>query len=160
MNRFMRIALIGAMLAVTLPAMSLAADASDPLIGHWQLNRAKSTFVPGPGPKGQLRAYQIEGDVEKLTARGVDASGKPTLVQYTARYDGKDYAITGSSGGNTISLKRIDALTTQSTQKREGKPAIITTRTVSADGKVLTVTSKGTTAEGEIIDTIAVFDKR
>jgi hypothetical protein len=160
MNRFVRVIVLGTMFGLALPAASHAADASDPLIGDWQLNRDKSTFKPGPGPKGQLRSYRIKGDTEKLTARGVDSQGRPTLVEYTARYDGKDYAITGSLGGNFISLKRLDPHTTQSTQKRDGKPVIITTRAVSTDGRTLTVTAKGTTAEGEIIDTTMMFDKR
>ena len=47
-----------------------------------------------------MRTYAPAGDGEKLTARGIDSDGKSTLVQYTAKYDGRDYAITGSSGGN------------------------------------------------------------
>jgi hypothetical protein len=82
-----------------------------------------------------------------------------TLVQYTAKYDGLDYAITGSSGGDLISLTRIDRYTTRSTQKRAGKAVIIATRTVSKDGKLLTVVTKGRTAEGQVIDSVMVFDR-
>ncbi len=78
---------------------------------------------------------------------------------YAARYDGKDYDMTGSLGGDKISLRRIDAHTTESSQKREGKAAIVATRTVSADGKMLTVVSKGTTAEGQEIDSILIFER-
>src|SRR6185503_7222992 len=97
------------------PLLATAAYAKDPLVGTWQLNLDKSTFDPGPGPKGQMRIYTHHGDTEKLTARGVGADGKPTLVQYTAHYDGKDYPITGSTGGDLIALRRIDAYTTEST---------------------------------------------
>jgi hypothetical protein len=107
-----------------------------------------------------MRTYAPAGDGEKLTARGIDAEGKMTLVQYTAKYDGRDYAITGSSGGSLISLRRIDNFTTQSTQKRAGKAVIVATRTVSQDGKTLTVLTKGTTAKGEVIDAVMVFDRR
>lgn len=141
------------------PVAALASDAPNPLFGTWLLNRAKSTFIPMPGPKGQMRTYAPAGDGEKLTARGIDAGGKPTLVQYTAKYDGRDYAITGSSGGNLISLTRVDSLTSRSTQKRDGKPVIIATRTVSKDGKTLTVLTKGTTVQGEVIDALMVFDR-
>jgi len=160
MTSFRRFLMLGAALAALLPTTVLPADVSDPLIGTWQLNPAKSKFSPGPGPKGQLRIYARSGDAEKLTAKGVDAEGKPTLVQYTANYDGKDYAIHGSSGGDRISLQRVDAFTTVSSQKRAGKAVITTTRVVSSDGKTLKVTSKGTTAQGETIDTVMVFEKR
>lgn len=159
MNRFMRSVILGAVLAVAFPVAGLSAEAANPLLGTWQLNLAKSTYSRGPGPKGQLRTYARAGGAEKLTAKGVDAAGKPTLVQYTARYDGKDYAITGSSGGDMISLKRIDDFTSESTQKRAGKAVIITTRIVSRDGKVLTVTTQGTNAKGETLNNTMVFDR-
>jgi hypothetical protein len=162
MMRLRRIVLLGAVTAATalwLPVVAIAGTGHDPLHGDWQLDVEKSTFNPGPGPKGQLRSYRVNGDHEKLTARGVTSEKKPSLVQFEAKYDGKDYPITGSSGGDKISLRRIDALTTESTQKRDGKPAIITRRTVSADGKTLTVTAKGTLPDGRALDSILIFER-
>jgi hypothetical protein len=159
-----RIVLLGvAMMALSvagLPRLAHAAKPADPLHGDWQLVVEKSTFRPGPGPKGQLRSYRMNGDTEKLTARGVSAEKKPTLVQYEAKYDGKDYPITGSTGGDKISLKRIDALTTESTQKRDGKAAITTRRAVSPDGKTLTVTATGIAPDGQTLDSILIFERR
>ena len=159
MIRLARAALLAVTIAVTSPLLATAAYAKDPLVGTWQLNLDKSTFDPGPGPKGQMRIYSHHGDTEKLTARGVGADGKPSLVQYTAHYDGKDYPITGSTGGDLIALRRIDAYTTESTQKRGGKPVIVATRTVSHDGKTLTVLTKGTAPSGETLNHRMVFDK-
>lgn len=160
MSRFRRFVVLGAVMALGLPIAGRAADSADPLVGTWQLDLTRSTFSPGPGPKGQLRTYERHGDTEKLTSRGIDASGKPNLVEYTARYDGKDYAITGSSGGDLISLKRIDPFTTESTQKRDGKAVIVARRAVSRDGKTLTVTTNGTLPKGETLDATMVFEKR
>ncbi|MDB6045925.1 MAG: hypothetical protein JWM63_4476 [Gammaproteobacteria bacterium] len=160
MKRLLRIFVLGAALAAVFPDTVLGAEGVSPLLGTWQLDRAKSTFKPQPGPNGQIRTYERVGDAEKLTAKGIDAAGKPTLVRYTARYDGKDYPIAGSSGGDLISLQRIDDFTTQSTQKRAGKAVIFATRTVSKDGKTLTVTTKGTTVKGEPIDAVMIFEKR
>ena len=166
MMRQRRIVLLGAAMAMIAtmamwtPSAAAVGVGHDPLHGDWQLNIEKSTFRPGPGPKGQLRSYRLEGDTEKLTARGVSAEKKPSLVQYEAKYDGKDYSITGSTGGDKISLRRIDALTTESTQKRDGKAAITTRRTVSADGKTLTVTAKGTLPDGQALDSVLIFEKK
>ena len=159
MTRLARMVLLAAVVAAAYPLVSSAAESTDSLVGSWQLNLSKSTFDPGPGPKGQMRIYSHAGDTEKLTARGIGADGKPTLVQYSARYDGKDYPITGSSGGDLIALKRIDDLTTESTQKRVGKPVIVATRTVSPDGKTLTVITKGTAPSGEKLNHRMVFEK-
>lgn len=156
-----RTVFLAAALAVTLPLFASAARARDPLEGKWQLDVEKSVFRAAPGPKGQLRTYEITEDgVEKMTATGVSAEKKQTLVRYEARYDGKDYEMTGSLGGDRISLRRIDALTTESTQKRDGKPTITAVRKVSSDGKTLTVTSKGTTPAGVEVDSLMIFERR
>ena len=159
MNRSRRILCLAAALSVAFSLGAGAADSKDPLDGTWLLNVEKSTFKVAPGPKGQTRTYSTHNGVEKMTARGVSWDKKPTLVRYEARYDGKDYDITGSLGGDKISLRRIDAMTTESTQKREGKAVIVATRTVSGDGKTLTVVSKGTTAEGQTIDSTLIFER-
>jgi opacity protein-like surface antigen len=161
MNRSMRALFLAAALAVAFTVAAGAADAADPLEGTWDLNVEKSIFKSAPGPKGQTRTYALsKGGVEKMTARGVSAEKKPTLVRYEARYDGKDYDITGSLGGDKIMLRRIDALTTESTQKRDGKAVIVATRKVSSDGKTLTVVSKGTLADGQVIDSTLLFERR
>lgn len=160
MNRSKRILCLAAALMVALSFSVSAADAKDPLEGTWALNVEKSTFRGAPGPKGQVRTYTRDKDMESLVARGVSWDKKPTLVKYTARYDGKDYDMTGSLGGDKISLRRIDSNTTESSQKRNGKAVIVATRTVSADGKTLTVVSKGTTVEGQEIDSILIFERR
>jgi hypothetical protein len=159
MKRLVRSFILGALLAA-LAVIGHADEATNPLLGTWLLDRAHSTFTPIPGPKGQMRTYEsTPGDGEKLTARGIDSDGRPTMVQYTARYDGKDYAITGSAGGDLISLAHIDKNTTRSTEKRGGKAVIVSTRTVSKDGKRLTVTTKGMTAKGEVIDSVMIFER-
>ena len=143
MNRFRRTVLLAAAFAV---ALSMAVWAA--------------AFPEGRGPKGQMRTYSLANGVEKLTARGVTADAKPTLVKYEARYDGKDYDMTGSIGGDKIALRRVDAQTTESTQKRDGKPAVVATRTVSADGKTLTVVSAGTLPDGRKVDSTLIFERR
>jgi hypothetical protein len=152
--------LAAAALAVTFPLFAAPSFAKDPLEGKWLLNVEKSVFRGSPGPKGQQRTYEMSDGVEKMTATGVSAEKKPTLVRYEARYDGKDYDMTGSLGGDKISLRRIDAVTTESTQKRDGKPTIVAVRKVSSDGKTLTVTSKGTTPDGRVVDAVQIFEKR
>jgi hypothetical protein len=159
MNRSRRILCLAAALAVALSCGARAGDQKESLEGSWLLNVEKSTFKVAPGPRGQTRTYSMHDGVERLVARGVSWDKKPTLVRYEARYDGKDYDITGSLGGDNISLRRSDANTTESSQKRNGKVAIVATRTVSADGKTLTVVSKGTTAEGQEIDSTLIFER-
>jgi hypothetical protein len=159
MQPLFRTLVFGAVLTLGFRPMSLSAQGTDPAAGTWELNLAKSKFSPGPAPKSQTRTYEVTGADVKYTLKGIDADGKPTLVQYTAKYDGKDYPVTGSQDFDTISLKRVDAVTAQATLKKGGKMVQTATRVVSKDGKALTLTTIGTNAKGQPVNNVLVFDK-
>jgi hypothetical protein len=145
---------------VGLAALQAAGQATDPLVGTWELNVAKSKFDPGPAPKSETRTYVMAGQDIKATSKGVDASGKPSAGEWTINYDGKDRPQTGNPDADTLSLQRIDDHTVSFTQKKAGKTVITGTRTISADGKVMTITTKGTNSKGQPINNVWVFDKR
>src|ERR1700760_555836 len=105
MNRARLGTLLAIIAGALLPLLSVAQENKQPLVGTWILDVGKSTFAGAPGPKGQMRTYAFAGDEEKMTSRGISREGQPTFVHYQARYDGKDYDMVGSLGGNKISLK-------------------------------------------------------
>ena len=139
---------------------NLSAQASDPRIGTWKLNAAKSKYSPGPAPQSLTVRVEPSGQGEKVTAEFVNADGTRTTTQYTANFDGKDYPLTGSRIADTVSLKRIDARTTVRTDKKGGKVAQTLRRVVSQDGKTMTVTTKGTNAQGQAVNNVALFEKQ
>ena len=147
-------------LAVALPAVRLLAQASDPVVGTWVLNLSKSKFSPGPAPKSETRAYVVAGQDIKASSKGVDADGKPTTGAWTVNYDGKDRPMTGDPDADTLSVKRVDAFTVESIEKKAGKIVITGTRVIARDGKLMTITIKGTNAKGQSINDVMVFDKR
>jgi hypothetical protein len=141
----------------------LSAQASDPRIGTWKLNVAKSKYSPGPAPQSLTVKVEPSGQGgEKVTAEFVNADGTRTTVQYTeANFDGKDYPLTGSQfGADTVSLKRIDRRTTERTDKKGGTVVQTLRREVSQDGKTMTVTTKGTDTQGQAMNNVAVFEKQ
>lgn len=141
--------------------VAIPAQAADPASGAWELNLAKSKFVPARlAPRSQTRTYQVEGAQETARHTGVDGQGNPTLIEFTATYDGKDHPLKGYADWDSIAMKRIDAYTTEFTQSRGGKVTLTGRRVVSTDGKTMTVTAKGTSAKGEPVDLAMVFDKR
>jgi hypothetical protein len=145
---------------VALFGFHLAAQGADPVIGTWVLNVAKSKFSPGPAPKSESRTYVMAGQEIKATSKGVDGDGKPATGEWTVVYDGKDRPTTGDPDADMLSLKRIDAFTTEFTQKKAGKVVSSGTRAISRDGKVMTITTKGTNAKGQTVNDVAVFEKR
>lgn len=135
--------------------------ASDNLeLGTWKLNLTKSSFNPGPPPRSEIRSYeQTDGGV-KFTQRGVTADGRNTLVQFTARYDGKDYPLTGSASVDSVALTLIDSFTAEAIEKKDGQKIFTIRRVISKEGKTMTVTSTGTTKQGRNIDNTMVFDRQ
>ena len=126
MQPLFRTLAVGAVLTLGIPVMSLSAQAADPASGTWELNLAKSKFSPGPPPKSLTRTSEVNGADVKYTLKGIDAEGKPILVEFTAKYDGKDYPVTGSPDFDAISLRRVNAVTVKATLKkgaRWSKPA-------------------------------------
>lgn len=133
---------------------------SDPAVGTWNLNAAKSRYSPGPAPKTNVITIVAVDNGLKVTGQGTDAEGKPTSINYTVTYDGKDKPVTGSPDYDTTSGKRINASTTEQTRKMEGKMMQTQKREVSADGKTMTITTRGKDKAGRTINNVAIFDKQ
>jgi hypothetical protein len=133
--------------------------ASDVQIGTWKLNEAKSTFAPGSS-KNNTVVYEAAGDNVNVTVDGTDGNGKPTHNEWTGKFDGKDYPVTGDPSSDTRSYKKVDANTLELTVKKDGKATITGRIVVSADGKTRTVTISGTDAKGKKFKNTAVYDKQ
>ena len=144
---------------VVLGAVSLSAQ-TDPAVGTWKLNVAKSKYDPGPAPKSNTITITAAGKGLKVSAKGTDAEGKPTTTDYTVSDDGKDAPVTGQAAYDSVSVKRIDKNTTEMTRKKAGKVVQTARRAVSADGKTMTVTATGTNEKGQKINTVGVFDRQ
>ena len=134
--------------------------AADPTVGTWKLDTAKSKYSPGPAPKSATITYEETADGIKRMGESVDADGNKTSFEYTAKYDDKDYPVTGSDTIDMIALKRINDHTTEATLKKSGKVVSTARRVVSKDGKTLTLTITGTNAKGQKMKNIAVYEKQ
>ena len=157
-----RTLVFASLLAVTVaaPGAAVSAQANNPVIGTWELNVAKSKYTPGPGPKSETRTYTATANGYTFSSKGVGADGKPTAVTFSVTFDGKYHPMTGNPNADSIMVKRINARSTESTQKRGVKVVNHTTRVISKDGKTMTNTSKGTDAAGKATSSVAVFDKK
>ena len=56
----------------------LSAQASDPRVGTWKLNVAKSKYNPGPAPQSQTLKVEASGKGEKITSEVVSADAEET----------------------------------------------------------------------------------
>src|SRR5216683_6048532 len=125
--------------------------AQNPHMGTWKLNEAKSK-IPAGMMKNTTVTYAEEGDSVKVTTDGT-LGDKPVQTEWTGKFDGKDYPLTGDPTADTRSYKKIDDHTLVLTNKKDGKVTISGRITVSADGKTRTVNTSGTNSKGEKVNT-------
>jgi len=138
----------------------VTAEAADNYVGIWTLNLAKSKYDPGPPAKSQTTKLEAAGGGLREIGDRVNADGSKTHWEFTAKYDGKDYTVTGDPDRDTVALKRVDDNTLQVTNKKAGKITNTMTIVVAKDGKSRTNSAKGTNAKGTPINNVLFFDKQ
>ena len=149
--------------AATVPVISGPAPAQtqDPAVGTWVLNVAKSKYHSGPPPKSLTVTFKpSSAGGMNVVSESVDATGGTARTEYTANYDGKDYPLKGVPIADVVSLKRIDARSSERADKRSGRVVQTFARSVSPDGRTMTVTHKGTGADGKPFTNTLVLVKK
>jgi hypothetical protein len=155
---------LGVSLVLALAAMIATAGvtaAADHWVGTWKLNLVKSKYSPPElAPKSQtITREAVEGGM-KIVTDDVDAQGKATHNEYSARFDGKDYPWTGQANADTISLLRIDDEYYEAIWKLKGEVTITSNTVVSKDGRTLTTTQSGKDSQGRVVLNMTVFDRQ
>jgi hypothetical protein len=151
-----RVAMLALAICFVGAALCLAAD---DFIGTWKLNEVKSKLTAG-GPKNTTVVYEVAGDMTKVTVEGVDADGKATHNEWTGKFDGKEYAVTGDSTSDMRSYKKINDKTLTFSATKAGKTTLTGRIELAPDGKSRTVTTHATDSSGKKITNVAVYDKQ
>ncbi len=147
--------------SVVVFAGTALAQSGNPHLGTWKLNLAKSKYNAGTAPKSTTLKHEAVGASVTVTVDSVAADGTASHFTFTTNYDGKDSPITGNTlNGDTVAVIRVDANTTRTVYKKDGKVTVNQTAVVSADGKTRTITSKGTNTAGRAVDAVIVYDKQ
>jgi hypothetical protein len=132
--------------------------AQEALMGTWKLNESKSKL--GGGSKNTTVVYEPAGDSVKVTIDGTDSAGKPTHNEWTGKFDGKDYPVTGDPNSDMRSYTKVDDHTLHFKVNKGGKTTTSGRITTSAGGKTRTVNATGTDPAGKKFKTDAVYDKQ
>jgi hypothetical protein len=152
--------LLAIILAVAVLMLSASAQAADNQVGTWKLDVAKSKYSPGPAPKEGTLKIEAEADGLKFTIDGIDAEGKAVHMEFSPKYDGKDYPTTGMPGADSISLKKINDNTIETVTKKAGETVMTTKSVVSKNGKTRTTTQKGKNAKGQDVNNVVVYNRQ
>ena len=158
-----RIAVLLFSLAALLAASPNArTQSTDPWMGTWKVNLAKSTYKPGPKPAvaGTVKMEPMAGGF-KTTIDATNPQGQPTHTETVGKFDGKDNPVTGAATPNTTAAyKRFNGRKFEVTGKVDGKPTVTTRVVVSADGKSLTATQTGKNDRAENVNNVIVAEKK
>jgi len=133
---------------------------TDPFIGIWKVDVAKSKYSPGPPLKSQTVTYEALGKAMKITSESINADGTKTLAVFTSELDGKEVPIEGSRTADMVSFKRVDAHTTERIDKIKGKVTMRYKSVISPDGKTRVSTQTGTDAQGNAVNNTVFYSKQ
>ena len=137
-----------------------ACFAADLNMGTWKLNEAKSKLGAAGGAKNTTVVYEAAGDMVKITVDGVDAAGKPVHHEWTGKFDGNDYPVTGDPTSDTRSYKVVSDRVLTFNAKKGGKVVTTGRVVVAADGKSRAVNATTTDSSGKKANAVSVYDKQ
>ena len=151
---------LAAALAGVRTAPIVSAQSAEAWAGTWVLNVEKSTYRLGPAPASAISRLQPLEDYWRVTQDTVDAAqGTAVHVETMARFDGKDYPVSGLANA-TWAFTRIDDHTYELVTKRAGRLTATTRNVISADGSTRTSMTIGRNAQDQTLTNVAVYERR
>jgi len=133
--------------------------ATDPFVGTWTLNTAKTKYTTGSPPKNATLVIEEQGANLQTTVTGTSSDGAPVSVKFTVPISGGTGSIqAGDADG--ITSKRISANVRENTYTKDGKETRTRHIVISKDGKTMTSKVKGTNPNGNPVDGTDVYDKQ
>ena len=143
--------------------LQVTADADDPFSGTWVLNPSKSK-IPSQLSASSLKsnvahAVMDASDIE-ITQQAILESDAQLKIHVKAKFDGKDYPITGAPGKYSAAYRRVDKNIVTAVLRSNGKAIVQETGVVSPDGKSFTIICFITDETGNQTILIPVLEKK
>ena len=154
MKRF--VYLLAVLVAAAFVAGSTMAQ-TNPFVGTWKLNVAKSKFNPGPPFKSFTLTFTPDG-TRKLDLMIADDQPLKAELPWS---DGKEVSVTVIQGmESATSISTIQGKTFHDTWKQNGKIIEKVHGVLSPDGRTLTITVDGTPRQGGAYQNRLTFEKQ
>jgi hypothetical protein len=146
-------AIIAAVIGIALAASLSAQNGSNPRIGKWKLKQEP--------PALNIMTYEPWGDGGmKVTVENTNKDGRKATWTYNTMFDNKDMPVSGDTRTETTAVKKVDARTTEITNKRGGKIVQVITNVISADGNTIDNSYQNYNEAGEKTSvTTAVYER-
>lgn len=127
--------------------------------GDWKLNLSKSTLPP-PLPQSQVAHIELSGEGIMIREEIIDDKGQVLVIVADAKFDGRDYPVSGTPRADSVAYERVDERTIKGAAMKAGKVVVRETVVLSADGDTITGTYSFTDASGQEATATAVFDRQ
>ena len=154
------------LIAALIAAAGMAAVASgillaqsNPFVGTWKLNLAKSKD-PGAFPKEETLSVQVVDGQRQVTIKGTATNGSPISFKYEVPDNGGLGKVLAGGPYDAVAGKRIDANTREVSYMMRGKGVLQLRSAVSKDGNTMSLTVEGTDDQGKTFSGLAVFDRQ
>ncbi len=126
--------------------------------GTWKLNPALSRLNV-PAPQSQVVRITVRGQDVRMEQRIVTDRGERLLIAVAARFDGRDYPVTGTPFADTVAYRLTGARTIEGVAKKAGRVVVNETAVLAPDGRSLTVTYLSHLPDGRTVTSTAVFER-
>jgi hypothetical protein len=146
---------IGALLLVA------PANATDPEVGTWRANLARSTYRPADQKprRALVKIDQVDNGI-RVFVDIIDPTGKRLKYDYVVKFDGQDYPVTGDPSRDATAGKKIDEYTLEQVSKRNGRINATNRIVVARDGQSRTQTTDGVDARGRPIHNVVFWERQ
>lgn len=138
-----------------------AEESSNPFVGTWVLNVARSEFNPPDSAlKSEVVAIRSQKNGLIFTFDIVDAEGNETRAETAPKFDEELYPVTGSDFEESIKMRRVDARSFEHVTFYGGEEISSVLVTVSDDGETSTATVKSRDESEQEITSTLIYEKR
>ena len=148
---------------------TVRAEEQAPWFGTWQqVPPDKKWFDPWPYQKVTLRIEPLavsgfsrtEDDGLRVVYDMVRRRGGITHMEWTGRFDGRDYPVQGVDYVLTNAYRQLSDRSYEIVLKVDGRMAAIATTVVAPDGRTLTVDTREQDTHGRPVSTTATYHRR
>jgi hypothetical protein len=149
---------VGAMVAIV---ASGAVAATNPAVGTWEMNLAKSTIDAKDTPKTETFIFTNSAKGITLTTNNTAADGKQsTHTSDPTPWDGIAHAVTDSTDHDSVMAKSVGGSIVRYSFTKAGAVINSGTLAVSNDGTMLTIAGARSSAKGGKVYYHTVFDRK
>ena len=149
-----------ACLGLTL-ALGAISSATDPEVGTWKANLAKSRYSPADlAPRRAIVTIEPVDNGLKVVVDIVNSVGESLKYDYVVKFDGKDYPVKGDPTRDATAGKKVDEYTLEQVSKKNGQINATNRIVVARDGQSRAQTTNGVDARGRPIHNVVIWERQ